>query len=45
MWHVHPFSQRNKTSKIAGGVKVGSNGKGGWTKFKKGWVGNIGGSS
>ena len=27
MWHVHPFSQGNKTSKIPGGVKVGSNGK------------------
>ena len=31
--HVHPFSQRNKTSKIAGGGEVGSNGKIGWTKL------------
>ena len=27
MWHNHPFSQRNKTSKIAVEVKVGDNGK------------------
>ena len=45
MWHNHPFSQRNKTSKIAVEVKVGDNGKKGWTKFQKGEVWNIGGSS
>ena len=44
MWHDHPFSQRNKTSKIAGGE--------GWKqqleeldKILKRWVVNIGGSS
>ena len=47
MWHFlwHPFSQRNKTSKNSRGVKEGSDGKRGWAKFKRGGVGNIGGSS
>ena len=27
MWHDHPFSQRNNTSKIAVEMKVGINGK------------------
>ena len=37
MWHDHPFSQRNKTSKIAVEVKVGSNGKDGFDKILKSW--------
>ena len=46
MWHNHPFSQRNKTSKKAVEVKVRGNGRErGWTEFKKDGIGNIGGSS
>ena len=49
MWHVHPFSQRNKASKITVG-EVGSNRKNNWTNLKKveqaiyGGLHNIGGS-
>ena len=35
MWHDHPFSQRNKTSKIAVEVKVGGNRKKGLDKILK----------
>ena len=46
MWRDHPFSQRNKTTERAVGVWVGDDKEeGGWTKFKKGGVGNIGGRS
>ena len=45
MWHDHPLSQRNKTSKIAVEVKVGGNRKRRWTKFQKGRVDTIGRSS
>ena len=38
MWHNHPFSQRNKTSKIAVEAKVGGNGKEGLNKILKRWV-------
>ena len=37
MWHDHPFSQRNKTPKIAGEVKVGVNGKEWLEKNFKRW--------
>ena len=42
MWHNHlPFSQR----KSSGGGGQRQQGKGGWIKFEKRGVGNIGGSS
>ena len=49
MWRDHPFSQKNRTTERTVRVKVGGDremGWGGveWTKFEKGWVGNIGGS-
>ena len=37
MWHDHPFSQRNKTSKIAVVVKVRGNRKEGLNKIFKMW--------
>ena len=39
MWHDHPFSQRNKTLKIAVEVKVGCEGEEGLDKNLKrlGW--------
>ena len=47
---IHPFSQRNKKSKIAverkvrgEEAKVGGDREEGWTKFKAVGVGNIGG--
>ena len=40
---VHPFSQRKKTSKIAGGVKIGWKENMGWKNFQRGGVGNKGG--
>ena len=54
MWHDHPFSQRNKTLKIAVEVKVGCEGEEGLDKnlkslgwqYKGGWgwgLHNIGG--
>ena len=45
MWCYHPFSQRNKTTERTVGVGVGGNRErgGGWTKFQRGEVGNIGG--
>ena len=45
MWHDHPFSQRSKTTERAVGVGVGGDREeeGGWTKFEKGRVGNVGG--
>ena len=36
----HPFSQRNKATKRVQGKR-----RGGWTKFEKGGLGNIGGGS
>ena len=36
MWHDHPFSQRNKTTKRALGYGLEGNRKGGWTQFEKG---------
>ena len=45
MWHGHPFSKTNKTSKIAG---VGEGWKQqieGLDKSLKRWVGNVGGFS
>ena len=36
MWHDHPFSQRNKTSKITVEVKVGGNGEQELDKILKG---------
>ena len=42
MRHVHPFSQRNKASKIAGSEGWKQR-KDGLDKFKNGGVGNIGG--
>ena len=44
MWWDHPFGQRNKTTERAVGVRVGGD-RGGWKKFEKEWVGNIGGPS
>ena len=38
MWCNHAFHQRKKATKRAGGWKVG----GGWRKFEKGGVGNVG---
>ena len=35
MWHDHPFSQRNKTSKIAVEVKVEGDGEEGLDKVLK----------
>ena len=37
MWHDHPFSQRNKMSKMAVKVKVGGNGKEVLDKTLKTW--------
>ena len=37
MWNGYPFSQRNKTSKIAVEVKVGGNGREGLDKILKSW--------
>ena len=37
MWHNHPLSQRNNTSKIAVEVKVGGNRKEGLDKILKRW--------
>ena len=37
MWHNQPFSQRNKTSKIAVDAKVGDNMKEGLDKILKRW--------
>ena len=45
MWHDHPFSQRNKTSKIPMEVKFEATGKRRWTKFQKVRVDTIGRSS
>ena len=46
LWCDPPISQRNKTTEWAMGVEVGGGRKGWrvgvWTKFEKGWVGNIG---
>ena len=42
MWCDHPFSQKNKTTERAVGVAVGDDREGGWTKFEKGEVANIG---
>ena len=36
MWHDHPSSQRNKTTKRAVGVEVGGKGGGGGQNLKKG---------
>ena len=42
MWHDHPFSQRNKTTKIALGVEVGGDGEGGVEQnWKKGGLHKI----
>ena len=35
MWHDHPFRQRNKTSKIAVGVKVDGDREAGLDKILK----------
>ena len=43
MWRDHRFSGRNKTPEITVGVEVGGDRQGGWEKFEKGGVGNIGG--
>ena len=45
MWHNHPFSQRNKTAEraVVVVVVVGGGERGGWTKFGKRGIGNIGG--
>ena len=47
MWHDHPFSQRNKTTKRAVGLEVGEDGeeKGVGQNLVKGDVGDIRGSS
>ena len=44
MWHDHPFSERNKTTEREMGVVVGGGRErgGGWTKFEKERVENIG---
>ena len=44
MWHDHPFSERNKTTEREMGVVVGDGRErgGGWTKFEKEGVENIG---
>ena len=44
MWHGHPFSQKNKTSKIAGGEGLMQQIER-LDKILKRWVGKIGGSS
>ena len=36
MWPDHPFSQRNKITKRAVGLKVSGEGKGGLNKIEKG---------
>ena len=35
MWHGHPFSQRNKTSKVSGGWRLEATDKGVGQNFKK----------
>ena len=47
MRHNHSFSQRNNATEKAMGVGVGGDReeRGGWTKFEKRGVGNIGASS
>ena len=40
---VHLFSQRNKTAELAVRMGVGTNSEGGWTKFEKRGLENIGG--
>ena len=45
MWPDHPFSQRNKISKIAGEMKVGGSGKEGFDKILKKWGRQYMGSS
>ena len=37
MWHNHPFSQTNKTSKIVVEVKVRGNGEEGLDNILKSW--------
>ena len=47
MWHDHPFIEKNRTTERTVGVGFGGDRevREGWTKFEKGVVGNIGGSS
>ena len=43
MWDGHPFSQRNKTSKISAGAEGWRQQIEGLDNILKRWVGNIGG--